>query len=214
MAKPSKPFLDRFLIGLKDTEEASAYINAAAHDSDESLLMALQDVVRANQVTAVAKRVDVAREHLYRSLAAKGNPGIRLFRRILKTLDLDFEIRPLNTSRSKSGESKSLRRTSGYKSRTHRNIGSQQLLPFTGSLAIGTARSAATIVASVFSQESAGNNRALALNLGLPQQQEDKEDVWKSLQEQRSFNQLVRKLPMTLWTATQTIATSRQTPSI
>jgi len=215
MARLSKPFLDRFLVGLTDPEEAAAYLRAAAEDSDESLLVALQDVVRANQVTSIAKKVKVAREHLYRSLTAKGNPGIRLFRRILRTLDMDFIVVHRSAREGQPSKPKLPSRTIGYKSRIHRNIGSQQLgLPFAGSQAIVITNAAAAIAPFVLNQDNAANNRALAHNLGLSQQQGDTEDIWKSLQDQKHFNQLVRELPMTLLTAIQTTVISRPLPSI
>jgi probable addiction module antidote protein len=73
MARPTKPFMDRLTESLTDPEEASEYINAAYEESNEMFLTAILDVARAHQISKVARKAGVTREHLQRRLSSHGN---------------------------------------------------------------------------------------------------------------------------------------------
>lgn len=179
MPRPSKPFLDRFLVGLTDPEEAAAYLKAAQEDSDDMFFTALQDVARAHQVTKVAKQTGVAREHVYRSLAAQGNPAHRFLRRVLHTFGLKFDIVPEETGAKGSGQKPKVKRTTGYRPRRystrhpHTKNAAQLLLNFEPEPALLTKR-----LANSFSWESSneGLNQVLSETFC---QQFNREELWK-----------------------------------
>jgi probable addiction module antidote protein len=79
---------------LADPELAEKYIEEAAKDSTESLLMALKDVLQSRfQMTEAAKATGITRETLYTSLSDEGNPTISTFFSVLKLLDVDIHYR-------------------------------------------------------------------------------------------------------------------------
>jgi probable addiction module antidote protein len=71
-----------------DGEEAIAeYITAALEDGDAKLVAAaLGDVARARGMTEIARDTGLAREALYRSLSAEGNPSFDTVLRVAKSL--------------------------------------------------------------------------------------------------------------------------------
>jgi probable addiction module antidote protein len=71
-----------------DSEEAIAeYITAALEDGDAKLVAAaLGDVARARGMTEIARDTGLAREALYRSLSAEGNPSFDTVLRVAKSL--------------------------------------------------------------------------------------------------------------------------------
>ena len=71
-----------------DSEEAIAeYITAALEDGDAKLVAAaLGDVARARGMTEIARDTGLAREALYRSLSAEGNPSFDTVLRVAKAL--------------------------------------------------------------------------------------------------------------------------------
>lgn len=76
-----------------DTEEdAVAYLNAALEDGDQALILAvLGDIARARRMTSVAQEAGVARESLYRSLSADGNPEFGTVLKVMRALDLRLQ---------------------------------------------------------------------------------------------------------------------------
>jgi len=81
---------------LKDPEFAAAYLNAALEDDDPTVfLIALKDIADANGgVAKVAKKADLNRENLYRTLSQRGNPQLHSLIAILQACNLDLSIRP------------------------------------------------------------------------------------------------------------------------
>ena len=70
-------------------EEAALYLNAAAvEDSEEMLLVALRDIAEAKQMAHVAEHAGVAREALYRMLSKSGNSTYSSLRGVLAALGI------------------------------------------------------------------------------------------------------------------------------
>ena len=71
---------------LADPERAARYLSAAYKDSTEAFVHALKNVIQAHQVSAIAKKVGVSRENLYRT----ENPTITTLRPLLHALGVDI----------------------------------------------------------------------------------------------------------------------------
>ncbi len=93
MPKRSGDFDAWRLEKLSDPVNAAHYLNAALEDSPEVFLDAFKDVIQARkQVSKIARDAGVARESLYRSFSARGNPTLEMLYSVLKALDLDLKI--------------------------------------------------------------------------------------------------------------------------
>jgi probable addiction module antidote protein len=95
--KHTTSFKENLLKALKAPDEAQAYLEAAllAYEEDgntEALLLAMRDVTIAQGgIGKLAKRVGVAREHLYSVLSSKHNPRLDKMLSILS--GLGFRVR-------------------------------------------------------------------------------------------------------------------------
>jgi probable addiction module antidote protein len=94
MPKRTMAFRDDLLADLADPQEAACYLNAALEDSEEMFLVALRDVAEARQMAKVAEEAGIARESIYRMLAAKGNPTYSSLLGILRAVGLKLAIKP------------------------------------------------------------------------------------------------------------------------
>jgi probable addiction module antidote protein len=94
MPKRTTPFRDDLLADLADPQEAASYLNAALEDSEEMFLVALRDVAEARQMAKVAEEAGIARESIYRMLAANGNPTYSSLLGILHAVGLTLTIKP------------------------------------------------------------------------------------------------------------------------
>jgi probable addiction module antidote protein len=94
MPKRTTAFRDDLLADLADPQEAACYLNAALGDSEEMFLVALRDVAEAKQMAKVAEEAGVARESIYRMLAARGNPTYSSLLGILHAVGLKVAIKP------------------------------------------------------------------------------------------------------------------------
>lgn len=83
---------------LRDPEYAALYLNHALKEgSTEEFLLALRNVVRANQgMTKIASETDLGRESLYKALSESGNPQFITINKVLAALGLQFSIEQLN----------------------------------------------------------------------------------------------------------------------
>jgi probable addiction module antidote protein len=77
-----------------DTPEAvAAYLEAALEDGDARIIAAaLGDIARSRGMALMAERTGLAREALYRSLSADGNPRLTTLLGVLKALGLRLSV--------------------------------------------------------------------------------------------------------------------------
>ena len=74
---------------LTTEDDVVAYLNAALEDGDLPLIVAaLGDIARARRMTVVARDAGLARESLYRSLSADGNPEFGTVLKVVRALGL------------------------------------------------------------------------------------------------------------------------------
>jgi probable addiction module antidote protein len=83
---------------LTDPEYAAIYLDDALNQgSQEEFLLALRNVIRANQgMTKIATEASLGRESLYKSLSETGNPQFTTVIKILSVLGLKIAIEPLS----------------------------------------------------------------------------------------------------------------------
>lgn len=96
-----RDFRDYLKDKLVDQAEAVSYLNVALeeyekdHDAD-AFLLALRTVAEANGgISELAKKTNLNRQHLYRSLANKGNPRLITLETVLHGLGLRLSIVPI-----------------------------------------------------------------------------------------------------------------------
>ena len=78
---------------LKDSDEATAYLNAALEDDDpQSFLVALKKIVEANGISRTARLSGLNRVSLYKMLSKKGNPSMTSLYAVLRALGLALRI--------------------------------------------------------------------------------------------------------------------------
>jgi probable addiction module antidote protein len=91
---------------LKDLQYAQLYLDAAAKESQQTLLLALRDVAEAQKgMSMLAEEADVNRENLYRALSEDGNPRLSTVGSVLDALGMEWGItlkRPHSKSAKKS----------------------------------------------------------------------------------------------------------------
>src|SRR5260370_31081393 len=97
MPKRTVNFKEQLLEDLANPNEAALYLNAAAEESEEMLLVALRDVAEAKQMAQVAEKAGVAREALYRMLSKYGNPTYNSLRGVLNALRSLMCFAPIGT---------------------------------------------------------------------------------------------------------------------
>ena len=96
----SKSYQDSLIESLKNHEEAVAYLNEALEESlkgdaesQEVLLMAFRNVAEAQGgVGALAKKADVGRESLYKTLSPKGNPEWRTLMSLVRAMGIQLRF--------------------------------------------------------------------------------------------------------------------------
>ena len=98
--KSSVDYHDELIDGLKDHDEAVAYLNAALEESllgdqesQEVLLNALRNVAEAQGgLGKLAQRTHTRREVLYRVLSSDGNPELRTFTSLVHAMGLNLRF--------------------------------------------------------------------------------------------------------------------------
>ena len=77
-----------------DTPEAvPAYLEAALEDGDAQIIAAtLGDIARSKGMAIIAERTGLAREALYKSLSADGNPRLTTLLGVLKAMGLRLSV--------------------------------------------------------------------------------------------------------------------------
>ena len=81
----------------KDPAYAVELLNSILADGDQGeLLIALRQMTKAfGGVSKVAEKAELNGTHIYRTLSAKGNPGIRSLSAILKAMGLRLAVQPI-----------------------------------------------------------------------------------------------------------------------
>ncbi|MBI3313420.1 MAG: transcriptional regulator [Candidatus Omnitrophica bacterium] len=79
---------------LKNLRYAEGYLNASLEDEDPRVfLLALRDVAEAQGgLSKFSKITQISREHAYRMLSEKGNPGLFTIKNLLNAAGLKFSI--------------------------------------------------------------------------------------------------------------------------
>ena len=82
---------------LKTEEDISAYLEAAMEDGDPQVLVsAMGDIVKARNLTKVARDTGLTREGIYKAFSREGNPSFATVWKVAGALDLhiSFSSRP------------------------------------------------------------------------------------------------------------------------
>lgn len=88
---PTRPYDSADYI---DTPEAAAaYLEAALEDGDPQIIAStLGDIARSKGMAMIADKTGLAREALYKSLSADGNPRLTTLVSVLKAMGLRLSI--------------------------------------------------------------------------------------------------------------------------
>jgi probable addiction module antidote protein len=80
---------------LKTEKEIEAYLQAAMEDDDpRSLAVALGNVVRARNVSALARETGLTREGLYKAFSAQGNPSYATVSKVSRAMGFRLQLVP------------------------------------------------------------------------------------------------------------------------
>ena len=90
---------------LNTQEDIAMYLDEilkiAREDNTPGLfIQAIGDVTRSKGMSEAAKKIQVGRESLYKSLSEKGNPSFYTIFKILDFLNLQISIGPVNKKRA------------------------------------------------------------------------------------------------------------------
>jgi len=78
---------------LHTPDDLAAYLNESMEDEDPRVfLLALQDVVKLQGVSKIAKQAGVNRESLYRSLSGNSKPRVDTLNKLLHALGLRLAV--------------------------------------------------------------------------------------------------------------------------
>lgn len=96
----SRSYQEELIKALKDHDEAVAYLNAALEESmkgdkesQELFLRALRNIAEAQGgLGALAKKVHIRRENLYRILSKGGNPELKTFKMLLDAMGFRLKV--------------------------------------------------------------------------------------------------------------------------
>jgi probable addiction module antidote protein len=89
---------------LKTGEEVAAYLEAAGETGDaRDLVTAMGNVIRAQNVSKIARDTGLTREGLYKAFSAAGNPSFATVAKVARAVGLDvvFHARPLSSARAR-----------------------------------------------------------------------------------------------------------------
>ena len=107
---PSEPWEPLSLEGLKDPDEARAYLNAALNEGElRYVLLAMQDIAKAQGgFSKLARETGLSRVNLYSALSETGNPRFDSISRVLRSLGMQVTVEPLQKKKSarRAGASK------------------------------------------------------------------------------------------------------------
>ncbi|EXI61500.1 hypothetical protein MHD_04495 [Mannheimia granulomatis] len=79
---------------LRSEEEIQLYLNEVLKEDDVDLILsALGDIAKARNMSQLAREVGVSREGLYKAFSGKGNPTFSTVLKVIKALNLTFEVK-------------------------------------------------------------------------------------------------------------------------
>ena len=79
---------------LQAEEDISAYLEAAMEDGDPQVLVsAMGDIVKARNVTQVARETGLTREGIYKAFSREGNPSFATVWKVASALDIQLSFR-------------------------------------------------------------------------------------------------------------------------
>lgn len=79
---------------LRTEEEIQLYLNEVLQENDVDLILsALGDIAKARNMSQLAREVGVSREGLYKAFSGKGNPTFSTVLKVMKALNLSFEVK-------------------------------------------------------------------------------------------------------------------------
>ncbi|HII3686045.1 putative addiction module antidote protein [Pasteurella multocida] len=82
---------------LTTEEEIQLYLNEILQeDNIELILSALGDIARARNISQISRETGISREGLYKALSGKGNPTFATVLKVMKALNLQFEVKVNN----------------------------------------------------------------------------------------------------------------------
>jgi len=80
---------------LKNDEDMAAYLEAALHEGDASLIAAaLGDIARAKGMSKIAMDAGLGRESLYKALSPQGKPEFATIMKVVAALGLRLHATP------------------------------------------------------------------------------------------------------------------------
>ena len=97
MTSVTRPFSEITHELLQDAESAALYLEEVLADGDiEMFKVALRNVAEARLggMTELAKRTDLGRESLYKSLSEGGNPRLQTLTKVLAATGLRLSVTP------------------------------------------------------------------------------------------------------------------------
>lgn len=85
---------------LEHEGDIAAYLEAANEDGDPQVLMtAMGDVIRARNISQIARDSGLTREGLYKAFSVAGNPSFSTVVKVAKALDLEVTFRARGSTR-------------------------------------------------------------------------------------------------------------------
>ena len=92
---------------LRTEADIAAYLDEAMEDGDPKVLVAaMGDVVRARNVSQVARATGLTREGIYKAFSASGNPSFATVLSVAKALDLVLAFHARKAAHSPRGARK------------------------------------------------------------------------------------------------------------
>ena len=82
---------------LRTEEEIQLYLNEVLKEDDVDLILsALGDIAKERNMSQIARESGVSREGLYKAFSGKGNPTFSTVLKVMRALNLTFEVKQAN----------------------------------------------------------------------------------------------------------------------
>lgn len=81
---------------LRSDEEMASYLSSALEDGDPYVIKAaMRDIAKAKNMTALAKKMGISRQGLYKAFSDEGNPEFSTINNFMKAVGVRFNVVPL-----------------------------------------------------------------------------------------------------------------------